>query len=175
MEFFLNYSTISGFLNSALERLAVIVFWSWLALTVIRYIRTSIKKEGVGKGAYMGGIAVIEAGILVFLIYYPFPQFLVFLSHDTVALATVRWVILYLVAFSWSYRVSHEKSGWRGVRFVLFILSIVLFGWLYDHWLGIVFMSIPVLLIYLHLINKIAQVILPTRSEERRVGKECRL
>ena len=161
MDSFLSYSAFSNYFNSALDKVAVIVFWVYLAWTIIRYTWKSIAKESLGRGLYMGIIAVIEGVIFVFLIYNPLPQFLVFLSRDTLALATIRWILLYLIAFSWSYQVSREKSGWRGVSFVLFILTVILIGWFYDHWFGIVFMSIPVLLIYLHMINKIAQVILP--------------
>jgi hypothetical protein len=166
MESFLSYSTISEYVNYLFEKLAVIALLAWLALTIIRYTYKNIAKEGLGRGLYMGVIAVIEGVILVFLIYYPFPQFLIFLSRATLTLAAIRWVMLFLIAFYWSHRVGREKSGWRGVRFVLFILTTVLFGWLYDHWLGIVFMSIPVLLIYLHMINKLAQVILPAANPD---------
>jgi len=169
MDSFLSYSTLSNIFNSVFERLVVIAFLLSLLVIVIRYSLKSIKKEGVSRGLYMGVIAVIEASLLVILIYKPFPQVLVYLSRNTLALVPIRWVTLYIVAFSWSYRVSYEKSGWRGARFVLFILTVILIGWFYDHWFGIVFMSIPVLLIYLYFIDKVAQVILPASNPEDKV------
>jgi hypothetical protein len=176
MEFFFNYSNISDLLNSVLEKLAAFVFLAWLALTIIRYTYTNVTKEGIGKGLYMGVIVAIEASALVFFIYFPFPQILVNLARHKLELATVRWIILYFAAIFWSYRVSYKTSGWRGIRFVLLILTTILFGWLYNRWLGVFFLSVPVLSIYLYIIYKAAQVILPAsspedRSEERKKAR----
>jgi hypothetical protein len=166
MEYTFSYLTISESINFLLEKLAVSVFWAWLALTIIRYTRKNITKEGFGKGLYLGGAACLEAAVLVFLIYAPLPQSLVLLSHNMLELVTVRWILLYLIAILWSYRVSYKTSGRRGMRFVILILTTLFFGWLYDRWLGIFSMSVPVLLIYFFFISKVAHVILPASNPE---------
>jgi hypothetical protein len=166
MEFIDIHSSVSEIFNFVIDRLVAIAFWAWLAFTVLRNTRTNIAKEGIGKGLYMGAVVALEAGALAFLIYYPFPQILVKISRNMLALATVRWIILYLAAIIWSYRVRHKETGRHGVKFVLLILTTLLFGWLYDRWLGIFALSVPVLLIYLYIINKVAQVILPTSNPE---------
>lgn len=153
-------------LNFGLEKLAVITFWVWLAMIVIKYIRKSASKEDVGKSVYIGLVVCLEAIALVFVIYFPLPHLIVSLSNHKLELATVRWAILYLVAVSWSYFVSYKKSGRRGITSVLIVLTILLFGWLYDRWLGIVFMSLPILVMYWYIISKVAQVILPASKPE---------
>jgi len=166
MEAFFSYSALSEFLNSVFEKVIFFGCLVWLAQIVIKYTRKNIIKEGFGKGAYMGLVAALEASLLVFLIYYPFPQFLVYLSQGTIELAIIRWFIIYAIAITWSYYVSHKNSGRRGIWSVLIILTTLFFGWLYDHWLGILAMSVPILSIYLYIIYKVAQVILPASNPE---------
>jgi hypothetical protein len=153
-------------LNSGLEILAVIAFWVWIVVRILQYTYSNITKEGLGKGLYMGIVMGLEAGFLISIIYYPLPQLLVVLSRKTFEIATVRWILIYLVAIVWSLRVRHKESGRHGVWFVILILTTLLFGWLYDRWLGMLAMSVPVLIIYLYLIYKVAQVVLPASNPE---------
>jgi hypothetical protein len=39
-------------------------------------------------------------------------------------------------------------------------------GWLFDRWIGILFITVPILLIFYHVIDKVAQVILPSANPE---------
>jgi hypothetical protein len=164
---FLDIHSWSAAFNSAFDKIAVIVFWVGLVLMTVRYIRKSIATEkDVGKNLYFGILVFLEAALLAFIIYSPLPQLLVALSRQTLDLATIRWVILYLIAIIWSYSVSYKQSGWRGIVFVMLILTTFLFGWLYDRWLGMFAVSVPVLLVYVNVINKVAQVILPASNPE---------
>jgi len=171
MEFIDLHSSFSEIFNFVLDKLVAIAFWAWLAWTILRNTRANIAKEGIGKGLYMGVVVTLEAGVLVSLIYYPLPQFLVYLSRHTLDLATVRWVIIYAAGLVWSYRVSYKTSGWRGIAFTFITLTIIFFGWLYDRWLGIFAMSVPILLIHLFIIHKVAQIILPASDPEDREEK----
>ncbi len=166
MELIFSTSTLSEALNTILERLAVIAFWVWIVARILQYTYSNITKEGLGKGLYMGIVMGLEAALLISIIYYPLPQSLVVLSRKTLEIATVRWILLYLVAILWSLRVRHKESGKHGVWFVILILTTLLFGWLYDRWLGMLAMSVPVLITYLYLIYRLAQVVLPASNPE---------
>src|SRR5215203_4070134 len=164
---FIDIHSLSAAFNSAFNRIAAIAFWVGLAFMAVRYIRKSIATEkDVGKNLYMAIAVCLGAVLLAFIIYFPFPQRLVALFRQKLDLATIRWALLYLIAIIWSYSVSYKKNGWRGLVFVILILTTLLFGWLYDRWLGIFAMSVPVLLIYLYIISKVAQVVFPTSNPE---------
>lgn len=155
-------------INTLFDLIAKIVFWAGLAFMLVRFTGKSMKKDGFGKGLYMGVVATIETSLLVLIIYF-LPQSLVQLFQDKWELAIIRWIFIYLIAIGWSYRASYKASGWRGILFILMILIILSFGWLYDRWLGIFAMSVPVLLICFYFIHRLAQVILPTSDPEAKV------
>ena len=84
------HTSLSEKINAVLDMVAVVAFWIGLAWMTIRYIRKSMAEKDAGKNLYMGIVVCLEMGALIFLIYYPFPQFLGYLSHHTVALDTIR-------------------------------------------------------------------------------------
>jgi len=166
MESFLSYSAFSDFFNAVFDIVAVIAFWVWLAWTIIRYTWNKIDKEGAGRGIYLGIVACVEAAILIYFIFSSLPQFLIFISQNTLEPTTIYLIIIYYLVLIWSYYVSYKNSQWRGVLFVSIILITVLFGWIYNRWFGIFFMSVPVLMICLYVIYRLAQVILPASDPE---------
>lgn len=74
----------------------------------------------------------------------------------------LSWFIIYLIIIPYWHFRTYKYSGIRGSLSISITLTIFLLGWLYNNWLGIIIISLPLLLIFLYLIFKIAQVILPT-------------
>jgi len=161
-------SAFLSLISSTINSTSVLIFWGLLLLAIILYTNKGIKEGGIGKGLYLGAVTGLIASLVVFIIYFPLPQILVFLSRYTIEIATIRWIIIYLFTIFWSYGVIYKKSGWRGVYSLLILLTTFLLGWLYGQWIGILAMSMPTLIIFIYFIHKLAQVIFPSSNSDDR-------
>jgi hypothetical protein len=136
-----------------------------LAIILISYTRNKIQKDGLGKGVYLGSLAFLEITFLVAVIYYA-PKALANIIGDSQHTALLRWLVIYSIAIPGWYFLTKKHSDKRGVISVLIILLTFSLGWLYDQWIGIIFISTPMTLIYYHVIYKVAQIIYPTHTPE---------
>lgn len=150
--------------NTAMDTWAGRILLVGLFIVILAYTLKRIHKEGWGKGLYMGILAVVEAILVIIIIYY-IPEKVSKINYSNDA-AAIRWGIIYLLALSYSYFLTNKKSDKRGVFFVFVILTTLLVGWVYDYWSGMLIISMPILSIYFHMIHKAAQVIFPASNPE---------
>ncbi len=151
-------------INHGLDIVIPIALGIGIIAVILIYTRNKISGDGVVKGLYLGILAFIEAGIIVTIIYY-LPQILEIFLRNAISTSTLRWIIIYLIIPIW-YLSTRKNNGWRGATSVFIILTVFLIGWLYERWIGIIIISFPVLAIFIHVINKIAQIMLPTSDPE---------
>lgn len=151
-------------INKGIDIFVSILFAVGIVVAVAVYI-WKIRKEGPGKVIYLGTLAIAEAIVLVTIIYF-LPQWITILFQNVVEVSTVRWVILYLMIVPLFYFLTRQQSGRRGLYTSLILLTTLLLGWLYNRWIGMIFISAPILLIYFHVIDKLAQVIIPASNPE---------
>lgn len=151
--------------NTAMDTWAGRILTVGLSIVLLVYTRKRIQKDGWGKGLYMGIMAIVEAILLVIIIYYIPEKISNKINYSGNAIV-IRWGIIYLLALSYSYFLTNKMSNKRGVFFVFIILTTLLVGWIYDHWAGMLFISMPILSIYFHIIQKVAQVIFPASNPE---------
>lgn len=64
------------------------------------------------------------------------------------------------------YPRSRKFGGRRGLYSSLSHLGVLLLGWSYGHWMGMILISVPLLLAYYYLLYHIAIVIVPTSDPE---------
>jgi len=79
-----------------------------------------------------------------------------------------RWILIYLVLPPLFYLSTRKHSGRRGLYTTLVVLTIGLFGWQFEHWVGVVLVSLPIYGILLHLLYHLSQVILPSADPENK-------
>lgn len=127
---------------------------------VLQYTLKRIQKEGPGKGFYLGVLAGIEAVIAVIVIGF-LPQWIPKGIHNYYSTTVVRWIVLYLLVFAFVFSQIPMHSRWRGLTSLLTLTSTFVLGWLYARWAGIIFVSVPIVAIFIHVIDKMAQAILP--------------
>lgn len=179
-------------INTGIGSLVLVFFLLALLVWVVRYTSqrvTSYRKKGedAGKGVFLGILALVEAAALAYLLIL-LPESLhnfadrhlherlgafVFLSqadekglHWYTAAHTFRWILLYLTLPSLVYVMFRKYRGKQGAFTMLVILTIGLFGWLYNHWIGVLLISVPILLALLYLIYRLAQVVLPSGNPD---------
>jgi hypothetical protein len=87
-------------------------------------------------------------------------------TNGTIDPVVFRWILLFLLIPPGVYYLSRKQSGWRSFFSALTILIIAFFGWLYEQWVGILFISLPIYTILVLLIFRMSLVILPTSDPE---------
>jgi hypothetical protein len=120
---------------------------------------------------YYGVLASIEASLLVLVIGYV-PSWISNGINGFASPVTIRWVLIclgLLLFVSFASRKSTEK---RGLYSALILLTVFFIGWLFDRWVGVLFITVPILLIFYHVIDKVAQVILPSATRKIRVSSD---
>ncbi len=164
-------------INAAADRVVSGLCLLGLAFIVVRYMIDRMqhytKKDGpngFGKGLFLGVIALIEGGLLVLIIWY-LPQFMEGLFTGKIAAPVFRWVLLYLIFPAIFYFSTRKYSGSRSLIAILAILTIGLLGWLFEKWIGVIFISIPIYSLSLHVIYRLAQVVLPASDPEDKKEK----
>lgn len=151
--------------NNGMDKLLPQVFVVILIGWVLRYTLQRIRKDGLSRGVYLGVLAGIEAMTLVFLIGFV-PQWISKGIHNYFGVTVVRWLVLYLLVFAFAFSQIPKHSRWRGLTSLLILLTTFVLGWLYARWVGLIFVSLPILLIFLHALDKVAQAIIPSSNPE---------
>jgi len=165
----LNALSLVNIINEGMDVFVSFILVIGLLIGILLYTLSRIQKDGPGKGIYLGVLAAVEAAFLAIFFYF-IPQWVTQVIEDkagiSISAGTVRWVMLYLLGVPGWYLLTRRDSGRRGLYSILIILTTFLLGWLYNRWIGILFISAPILLIYFHVIDKLAQATIPASNPE---------
>jgi hypothetical protein len=158
--------------NVGMNYLVAIAFLLALGVLVVVYTVRSMRKyakkgESAGKGVFLGILALVEAAVFAYLIVQ-FPNIMAKATGGRIAASVFRWVLLYLILPAFVYLTTRKYSGRRGLYAVLVILTIGLLGWWFEHWIGILLISVPLYLTLLLFTYRLAQVVLPASAPENR-------
>jgi hypothetical protein len=163
----LNALLIIGLVDQGMDILLSLFLLVVLAWKVISYTRKRVEKDGWGKGIYLGVLSGIEASVLIILVYF-IPLLLARVLPDQFSVSSIRWLLLFMSAVPLWYRWTRRQNGRRGLYAILIVLTTLLLGWQYNHWVGILLISVPVLAIFYIVIHRLAQVILPASDPDDR-------
>jgi hypothetical protein len=152
-------------IDTGMDILLSVICVIGLVGAVLSYTRSRIRKDGFAKGMYLGVLAGIEAIVLILIIYF-IPLLLERVLPNIVRASSIRWLLLYVFLVPLWYFVTRRDSGTRGLYFLLILLTTFLLGWQYYHWIGVVFISVPIALIFFHVIDRLAQVVIPASDPE---------
>lgn len=126
---------------------------------------------GIGKALYLWIItAAIQLGVFLVFWYtsdfsWPKPE------NVLISAENLRWGELYLGLGFGAYFQTRKFGGKRGLVTMLGHLTTLLIGWLLGRWLGIFFVSLPILGVFYYLIYRFAEVILPASDPESQPEK----
>jgi hypothetical protein len=163
----LNALSLIGLFNKGMDIVISLLSLIVLARAVVSFMYMRIQKDGLGRGIYLGTLAFIEVAFLIAIIYLV-PLGLAGWLGNRVSVSMFRWVVLYFSTPTLWYFLTRKQSGLGGLSSVLIVLTVLLLGWQYNHWIGVLFISLPILMIFLHSIDRLAQVVIPASSPEDR-------
>lgn len=158
-------------INWAFDSFLPMILIGGLFVAVVIYTRNKIQKEGSAKGMYLGTVLTLEMFLLITVIYL-LPKLIALLPWVTDDTAAIRWTITFVMVVPSWYFFTKDTSQWRGAQFLSFILATFLIGWLFNRWVGILAISLPISLIWYLVIHRIAQVIYPVSCPDDK--KEAR-
>ena len=160
-----NINALLESIKTALDTFFTYAFGLVLISAVLRFIFKRIKADGLGKGFYFGVLAFGEACV-AFLIIYLLPLWLASALEKPELAVSFRWILLYISCVPYWWRNTRKFGGRRGLFSSLLVLTVFLFGWQFDRWIGVLFISLPILGVFIFLLDKLAQVILPAADPD---------
>lgn len=130
-----------------------------------------IKKNGLFRGLYLWVFAAIpvfawaevfwfELGYVARLISFP-PSYL-------------RWPMLWLTLCPLVYFMSKEHGERRGLKSIIFHLAVFTIGWAIGNWVGIMFLSLPILGGYYNTLYYLSHAVVPASAPESTLEKKQR-
>jgi hypothetical protein len=103
--------------------------------------------------------------VLPELVRYLKPEIVIVQWWASVATAW-RWLGVYAFVVIFVYAFGHAHGGSRWFNTWIGHVVVISFGLFFDGWMGIIFISLPILLAYYSTLYRLAMVILPTNTPE---------
>jgi len=178
MEFFKNllgmFSTAADFLNPLINLWFPIILVVVVIFGDLVWLVRWIYREGLNKGLLKFSSSVLtQGGVILFLALLPkliilFLLMFIFLFRGTtihIPEDLIRWILLYLLSFV-VLGYTREHGGRRGLFSYLGHLTALLIGWIVGKWSGMLFISLPLLVVYYLALYYYAQVIVPVSNPD---------
>jgi len=127
---------------------------------------TWLKREGVSRGIFFSILTLLVEALAVTIFWYV-PHWIYLYLTSKISPEFMRWVFLYAVSIVY-YLYSREFSGARGFVTYLAHLTALLLGWLFGGWLGIIFLSMPLILAFYFALKYLALAIVPAANPDDR-------
>ncbi len=128
---------------------------------------------GIGKTVYIWVMSISLQFIVLLLFWHTRDIHINWPKPDTIVIPAdiLRWAELYALLSSYIYFTTRKFGDRRGLNSILGHLTILLLGWLFGRWFGILFVSLPMLAIYYHVIYRFAEIIIPASNPDDRDEK----
>jgi regulator of protease activity HflC (stomatin/prohibitin superfamily) len=86
--------------------------------------------------------------------------------------SSIRWAVFLLAFFAIAYLLGHEHGKNRWLISAVGHIAVIAVGWIVNFWMGIIFISIPIIAMYYGALYNLANVILPASNPEDRTEKK---
>ncbi len=91
------------------------------------------------------------------------------------ASSTFRWIIVVTIFTFLAWLLGHEHGNNRWLRSVLTIVAMIALGWLVNFWMGILFLSVPMIAVYYSALRDLALIVMPASNPEDKVEQKKRI
>jgi hypothetical protein len=153
---------INNLLTSVNSLLDLLIPWTILIFIIgynVHFYNKNKKKQDTVRMVSI--LILIEAVLIAVFWFVPF-----LFRHIHQAETVLRWVLFILAAMWLAYFYGHENGEKRWFFSAVVHIGAVLFGWWVNRWMGIFFISTPLLLIYYSMLYILAMVVLPASNPE---------
>lgn len=142
---------------------ALTAYWAYKAIPIYRDKKASNKKY----------LKIISYGfpLITFVGFVLFTEVMgmatsqnEFTSYMTVDI--IRWLFIYAVIIPLVFIITFKSSNFKSTIIAFAHLTIFLMGWVLGKWIGIIFISVPIVASFYYLLYRYAQVIFPAYNLE---------
>ncbi len=140
-----------------------------LALTVLVFVfffvilPRWIKKNGLFRGLYLWVLAFIPVLVWVEIFWFELAYYSRLMSLQP---SYLRWPMIWLTLCPMVYFMSREHGEKRGLKSMIFHLVVFTAGWALGNWFGMLFISLPILVVYYNTLYYLAHAIVPASNPE---------
>lgn len=162
----------TGRLNTCID--AIIMGCSILALIYFaaKYSLKTFTDEGGVYGTYLSVIYFIEIAIAGSAFLW-LPSYLENVLQINKLASILRWAGILIFGFLYFKKLKHAEA--RGVISFTIHSLLLLASWLIDRWAGILFVALPLLVIYYHIAARVALSIMPFSNPEDKAEERKRI
>lgn len=86
--------------------------------------------------------------------------------------SSIRWILFFGVFTAIAYVLGHEHGKERWLVSAIGHIAVIAIGWIVSFWMGIIFISVPIIAMYYGALYSLANVILPANDPEDRAEKK---
>ena len=175
---------VFGIINKDLDIILPWVFLTVLLLYPVFFLLRGLrkvkkesqieKKKSKLSEALSGTVILLLTSIVVFAVFWGLPAFIYARTGFLWLTQVLRWVLFTAAYFVIVYLFCHEFGADRWKLTAIFHFLVIFVGWLFQHWVGIFFISLPLLSAYYCALYNLALVILPASDPENPMEKRNR-
>ncbi|MBI3170211.1 MAG: hypothetical protein HYZ22_17140 [Chloroflexi bacterium] len=118
--------------------------------------------NSLSRTLYLFGIS-ISVQLIIAMFFFIAPSVLV--KNENSA-NLIRWAEIYIGGCGLIYFSTKRYSGYRGVITAAYHITVLLVGWLYGSWMGILFISMPLFVIFYYWLFRLALVVVPVSNPD---------
>lgn len=89
--------------------------------------------------------------------------------------SSTRWGLLLSTFFAFAYLLGHEHGKNRWLFSALSYIVAIVIGWLVSRWMGILFISAPLITVYYFTLYDLALIVTPTSNPENQAEQKKRI
>ncbi len=177
-------ANINDFLAAINRGLGILLAWTVVALIfgyIFSFVRKNLRKrkEDLRSGKepkytlfeiLVHGFLLTGIGGIIILIFLILPGMIqpVWIGW------MIRWLEVLAGVVAIAYILGHEKGEKRWLFSAVGHYAVVLFGWLVDRWLGVLFISIPFLATYYGVLYEMSHILVPASNPEDKEERKKR-
>jgi hypothetical protein len=124
------------------------------------------KKKNRRSDLILGTLYLLFAFGLVYFIFWWVPQYIFIWLGWLWPTITLRWIVFALILIGIAYLFGHENGGTRWAFSIGGHLATIFIGWIIQRWIGILFISVPIIVAYYCALYSLATVILPASDPD---------
>lgn len=124
-----------------------------------------IRKNGLFRGLYLWVLAFIPVLIWVELFWFELGYYARLMLLQP---SYFRWPMIWLTLCPMVYFMTRQHGEKRGVTSLVLHLTVLNIGWALGNWFGMLFISLPILVVYYNTLYYLAHAIVPASNPESR-------
>lgn len=163
------YAILQSIINQIIQKpeLGSFIFFGMLGILWINDVSKNFKDNNLGRGSYLSAFSfAFLAVVYIFFVFFPIGLAIFIVGFDDTYFSeyidATRWLIITIGSFGFVLLAPQSSNHLRGAKTLAFHLGILLLGWFFGGWTGMIIASTPALGVFYFFLYKLTDVIFPS-------------